>query len=556
MWRACTAAEICNGLDDDCDGRTDDLCCDADGDGFGAFCPAGIDCYEGNPSHHDIPRTHMRIAQMITRFNLFDDSAPPYSYEYLACHDLIAVDYSNLAGSGTPGAVLDLSLLRAMNPDIIILVYVHVAALWDSADVAHDNPTYGLWWDSLPRELWMRTVAGDLVSIWEGMSLMNITANLVVAGQTYLQRAGDYLVGSVVPASGGLASVDGLFIDNAFGSGSGISWIAGFYGTDSLDSNGDTVADTAAFLDDGYASSIRGLYATLRSRLPGVVLVGNHPWPSDLDYLDGRYGETDGGASSLDSSIWAMRNSLDRFTGQLASVRHSILNLRSGSGPREFSGLDAAAYAFLLNGYAYVSFDDAPFHNVPVPMPVEYAAHSWLGPPSGGPTAHASGVYYRRFAAGTVIVNGSPIAATVTFLSGAARHLGAGEGTIVSDTSPFSISVDSCTFALAVDDGTAVDRLETNANCGVDDCGGDGWWSSVTDGGGSVPPDVETARGAGPLMLNIHTAAGWASETGQRPTLAGTPLTNVQPNPGPTGGTLFMFCVTESCAVVNASTCP
>ncbi|MGI5863286.1 MAG: MopE-related protein [Myxococcales bacterium] len=48
------ATEICNGIDDNCDGRIDEAACqkcvDADGDGFGAGCAAGADCNDSDSS--------------------------------------------------------------------------------------------------------------------------------------------------------------------------------------------------------------------------------------------------------------------------------------------------------------------------------------------------------------------------------------------------------------------------------------------------------------------------------------------------------------------------
>jgi hypothetical protein len=49
------AAEMCNGIDDDCDGQTDEgctACVDNDSDGYGVNCSAGTDCDDNNSAIH------------------------------------------------------------------------------------------------------------------------------------------------------------------------------------------------------------------------------------------------------------------------------------------------------------------------------------------------------------------------------------------------------------------------------------------------------------------------------------------------------------------------
>lgn len=487
---------------------------------------------------------------MVTSWDLTRD----YPLQYLACHDLVAIDYINLLPrSGTPP--IDLAKLRAMNPNLVVLVYVNLVSLWESAARAGVNPVYKRFWDTID-PFRMRTVGDELLRTWPvppdptsplSMTLMNVTSNYTVSGRTYLAVAADYLVNDVLPAAGGIGNVDGFFLDNAYASTSGLSWIEGYLGSQPIDSNRDGLGDSAAFLDSGYATAVRSFYAELERRIPGVILVGNHPGAADLDFLEGRYGEGDGGASSLNSTTGAMSNVIVAFSDRngLAAVPHSIVNLANS----RFTPLDAAAYAYLLGGFAKVSYDDGSSHNQLTPIPVEYAEHGLLGAPVDTTVGEFRGVFYRDYTTGKAIVNGGTDVATVTFASGQSHVLARGAGKIVYDLTPIVAVVrPSCQFSLGVVGATSILRVETDAVCGVWACA-DGWWSSTS--AGYVPQTIETAPG-GSYRFNLQTELGWASDGAGAygtPTLSGMQLTNTEPNG--VGGTNFRFYVSPACVLTN-----
>lgn len=518
------------------------------------------DCFPSDDTHR-LPVAHLGVAQMITAFDLV---AAGYTETQLACHDLIAIDYSNVVPSAV-SRTIDIGLIRALNPSIVILIYVNVAGLWEFPGRALANPVYGAWWSSLPDAFRMSSTEEDTIRIWDGpeeqdtMLLMNVTT-YESGGRRYLEEATDYLVNDVLPAAGGLEMVDGFFIDNAWGSQSGISWMNSWFGVD-LDSDHDGVADEAAMLDGGYRTAIRDFYADLRARILGVVLVGNHPYPSDLDLLDGRYGESNAGACHLNSVTCVMQNALARFAGELAGPAepYSIINLadRDLDGPESsrfpiFTDEDAAAYAYLFSGVASVAYDDGLIHNTPRPLPSGYASLSELGAPSGGidPSRH---VFRRDYVGGMVAVNGRRQAVSVLLEpSGSVFTLEPAGGVVLHNVhlADVSIQIRACEYALFMSNGETILRLETDVLCESEECR-DGWWSTH-DGGvlvRPVPSEIEIPAGGGPYRINVETVAGWASDNEFGPTMGATQLTNIQPRPE--GGTYFVFSVGDDCVIVD-----
>lgn len=360
------------------------------------------------------------VLQLITPHNIFDADAKDiaskslkHEYPRLAVVDLGTPDINKIDEYakfqvGVFNIVLEeaypqfLELLRAANPDMIILSYINVAE-FPKYRVSQIEPAgTGVWHniqENLEDEWYLQNSSGEEVSIWPGYVLLNLTKEND-KGQTYAEYLSDYLASDVLQSP----YWDGMFFDVVF---KDISWAS-----KDIDINGDGRKDPAYLVNQKWYEGQDVLFSSLREKVgEDKVILVNSVGNIFTDRINGRQFE---GFPKFEEGSWA--GSLQKYltiNDQSAYEPHvTIINSDTGNTGnwQDYRAMRFGLTSTLLSD-GYYNFDYGTFDRSQVYWYDEYSVY--LGDVLNDPqdisaatdSGIAEGVWQREFSNGLSLVN-------------------------------------------------------------------------------------------------------------------------------------------------------
>ncbi len=372
--------------------------------------------------------------------------------------------------------------LRQLNPNIKVLAYV------DSCNIATARFVEESWFPgyklahAIPESFYMHR-GSSRVSIWPGAWMLNVTSN----GPTDAQgrRWSDMLPEFIQQEVWSTGLWDGIFLDNALDN-------ATYFAGKGLDITGDGQGENDAAVDAAWKIGWQQLAQNLRSRLgPNALIMGNgsvqHAGVVNGILLENfpRYGWA---AGFRDSETSLSKNARPRLTALNS-------NPNNANAPQSWQLMRYTLTSALL-GDGYYSFDYGDRDHGQAWWYDEYDAI--LGRPTGpariiqpaGASGFRTGVWWRDYERGAVVVNSTVNAATVD-LPGPFERL---RGT--QDTGVNSGRVETA-VRLAAQDGLILYRRGDAATIGESTAYRNGDFLRVYRPDGSQPRGAFFAQRAG-----------------------------------------------------------
>lgn len=327
--------------------------------------------------------------------------------------------------------------IRAMNPNIVILVYVPSQEFPLTYYKDWEKRSPGVWHDlhaGITDDMWLRDSKGQPVTFWKKNWMLNIASN-TTSTENWNEYLSDFVADELL--SSGLW--DGVFYDNVF---SDISWI----NNGDIDADRDGSIDERSLLGRNWRKGMTELFWMTREKAgKDIIIVGN----GDRGYygsLDGHYFEnfSDTSYMSWDDKIALYRESVTTSRQpNFSIVGNSTLNTGEHWDTRNVR--HGLASALLFDGYYGFDFGDQG-HSQLWWYP-EYDMD--LGAPLGAAYTVADAndrqIWKRDFERGTVILNphDSPVhitthdTKTAVFVKHAGVSVGAGEIVIAGRDAAF-----------------------------------------------------------------------------------------------------------------------
>lgn len=331
----------------------------------------------------EVDHVFPRKANYFLHWSLSDTQA-----RELAKWDLLILDMETQENSRD-----QLELIRKLNPDVIMLVYITPQEIITTAASSESSLRRKLARGIVP-EWYVVDTDGTQLGWWPGTTLLNVTNHAPVYNGN---RLNTYIADFVVEELLSTGLWDGVFYDNAW---SDVTWATG--NQVDLNRDGQTDQDPNTAWRDG----LRTLYSTTRERTGnGYIIVGNGTSQAYVDDLNGSMIE-----NFLPHAWTPTMRTYARATATKQQPAVSILNANTGNTGRETDyrhmrfGLGSA---LMENGFYSFSYGDQ--NHGQLWWYDEYSIN--LGQPLGtatprnGSTAYAADVWSRSFENGIAVVN-------------------------------------------------------------------------------------------------------------------------------------------------------
>ncbi len=206
-----------------------------------------------------------RLANYFLHWSIDDAKA-----RELAKWDLIILDMETQVNSRP-----QLELIRELNPNIIMLVYLTPQEIVSDASVSGSTLRRQLA-SEIHSDWYLVDNIGTRLSWWPGTQILNVSDRAPMQGG---ERLHSYMAGFVADHLLSTGLWDGVFYDNAWDS---IRWFAG----DNADIDRDGLADADA--DASWIAGMRTLYSETRSRTNNqYIIIGNGLTRAYRDELNG-----------------------------------------------------------------------------------------------------------------------------------------------------------------------------------------------------------------------------------------------------------------------------
>lgn len=201
--------------------------------------------------------TYPRLANYFLKWEINDVET-----KELAKWDLLILDMEVQENSRE-----QLLKIRKLNPKIIILAYINAVEQIDDADDYNSADLRNRLAKNILSAWWLKDINGNKISNWPYNSMLNLTEAAPFDAQGH--RFNDYLVDFVINDIKASGLWDGVYYDNTWGD---ISWI----NQGNIDSNNDGIKDTAAMVDQAWATGFKKVLTRTRE-LAGqdFIIVGN-----------------------------------------------------------------------------------------------------------------------------------------------------------------------------------------------------------------------------------------------------------------------------------------
>jgi hypothetical protein len=291
------------------------------------------------------------------------------------------------------------SEIRSINNDIVILAYVATVS-WN--DLYWDDPLHQYLYDHIDEDWWLTDSSGKQVSVWPGTRALNLNTGW-----------SDYLPAFVHEEILSTQLWDGIFYDEVQDS---ISWLG------DVDVNRDGNKDSAASADSLWEDRYVDLFSATRTLVGNdyVIISNGSSNPEFAKHLNGRMFETfpssEGTLAQWESKT---REYLD-LEGLVDSPAVHVVNVNTeNTGEEDDYQRVRFGLTTTLLGNGFFSFDYGTEDHAQLWTYDEYDAY--LGAPkttlqnvhNPQQTSIDTGVWFREFEEGQVIVNATSSSVTV-----------------------------------------------------------------------------------------------------------------------------------------------